>query len=56
MTLLPSDHAFLAFLAGAGVERLTGVERRMFRFYESHRAQFVAEVEAQINDYKLEKK
>lgn len=56
MTLMSSDYAFTVFLAGAGPERLVGEELRMFRFYQSHRSQFVALVEAQINDYSREKK
>ena len=52
-----SDHAFEAFLAGIGPERMYDDELRMFRFFQKHPAQeaFKA-VEAAIDAYEKGKK
>ena len=47
-----ADHAFTAFLAGVGPERMYDTELRMFRFFQTHPAQTeYRAIEAQINEY-----
>jgi len=52
-----ADHAFTAFLAGVGPERMYDDELRMFRFFQKHPAQDAYRaVEAAIEAYEREKK
>jgi hypothetical protein len=51
-----ADHAFTAFLAGVGPERMYDTELRMYRFFQTHPAQTeYRAVEAQISDYEKRK-
>lgn len=55
--LLPSDHAFEAFLAGVGPESFTGEEATMYRFFRSHPGQRVYRaVEKAIQAYERGKR